>query len=227
MMQWIGPGTCGSNRTDGGIREKRMSRNVGVGFFSSGFVILSLIILSLIISGCAGPKRIKPDKSLDQENVVMQGYDYSCGASALATLMTYYFNDPVSEEELLTDILAHIPEQMIKIRKKEGMSLLDLKKAALRRGYKAYGITLKKASLSKLSFPVLVYLRTRYSRHFAILKGLKENRVFLADPARGNIRLTMDTFLKEWKEKITLILFKPGFTPAKDEHFFSKGDARR
>ena len=185
--------------------------------------MFGLIGFCFIVSGCAVSDGIRRPGSLDDTNVTLQRYDYSCGAAVLATLMTYHFNDPVSEDELLRDILAHTPEKKIKIRRKEGVSLLDLKKAALRRGYRAYGVKLKKNSFLKLSLPVLVYLETGSFRHFAALKGAKGNRVFLADPSRGNIQMATDEFMKIWKDQITLILFKPGRGFEKENRFMDIG----
>ena len=115
-----------------------------------------LLIFFFLIFGCANitttsHPAFKNFKQLKEANIIMQSFDYSCGAGALATLLTYYFNDPVTEAELLDDILKHIPEELIKNRKKDGLSLLDLKHAAQRRGYKAYGVKLKNTSL--LNFP--------------------------------------------------------------------------
>ncbi|MBW1649845.1 MAG: hypothetical protein JRJ44_04050 [Deltaproteobacteria bacterium] len=133
----------------------------------------------------------------------------------MATLLTYYFNNPVSEAELLDDILKHIPTELIKSRKKDGLSLFDLKQAAERKGYKAYGVKLKNSSLLKLSVPILIYLETEDYKHFAILKGIKEDRFFLADPRRGNIRISADRFIKEWKGKLALVLYKKNYKPQK------------
>ena len=111
---------------------------------------LIILMLSLLVFGCAKRQAAKPFqnwKELKEQNIVMQGFDYSCGTGALATLLTYYFNDPVSEKDLLTDILANIPKDLIENRKKDGLSLLDLKQAAQRRGYQVLGARLKYSSL--------------------------------------------------------------------------------
>ena len=34
---------------------------------------------------------------IQRQNVIMQGLDYSCGTAALATVMNYYFGDPIKE----------------------------------------------------------------------------------------------------------------------------------
>ena len=73
------------------------------------------LLIAFFVCGCAGnilPKPFKNWKQLKEKNVVMQGFDYSCGTGALSTLLTYYFNDPVSEIELIKDILNHLPEEV-------------------------------------------------------------------------------------------------------------------
>ena len=57
---------------------------------------------------------------------------------------------------------------------------------------------------------MIVFLKTKDYRHFAVLRGVKEDHVFLADPSRGNIRLSVQAFRKEWKGE-TFILGKAGF----------------
>src|SRR5262245_24922857 len=66
-------------------------------------------------------------RSLRDAAVVKQQYDYSCGAAALATLLTYGLGDPVDEQPLLTDLLQLISEEDQSTVKRQGLSLLDLK----------------------------------------------------------------------------------------------------
>lgn len=85
------------------------------------------------------------------------------------------------------------------------MSLLDLKQCALRRGYTVAAVRLSYRNLPELKGPVLVYLERDHYRHFAVLKGVHRDRVYLADPSRGNVRLSVERFAKEWPG-IALIL---------------------
>jgi uncharacterized protein len=149
-------------------------------------------------------------KTAMERNIVMQRYDYSCGAAAMATLMNHYFGDSVDERDILRDILAKLNTVDSADRKEEGLSLLDLQQFAARRGYQAVGVRLTPEALPQLKGPILVYLETPEYRHFAILRGVREDRVFLADPARGNVRQPMDRFVLEWPG-IALVLGKPGF----------------
>jgi predicted double-glycine peptidase len=187
------------------------------------------MLLSLALGGCAvqpmrlpadtmpiraggirGQKTIHSWKELRDRNVILQGYDYSCGAGALATLMRYYFGDNVSEEGILLSILSPMTQEEVEDREQNGLSLLDLKLCAERMGYQATGVKLSYASLPKLKGPVLVHLEREDYRHFAILKGVRGDRIFLADPSRGNLRISVDRFAKEWSG-IALVLGKQGF----------------
>ena len=155
-------------------------------------------------------KYLKTWKDLREQNVVMQKLDYSCGAAAMATLMHYYFQDKITEKEILENITQSLNEADMDQRKQEGFSLFDLKQFAERRGYQAAGVKLKISALPKLRGPVLVFLDLKDYKHFAILRGVKGDRVFLADPSRGNIRMSLNAFAEEWNG-ITLVLGKKGF----------------
>jgi uncharacterized protein len=149
-------------------------------------------------------------KELRDRNVVIQQFDYSCGAGALATLMRYYFGDGVSEETILLSILGPMNREEVQDRERNGLSLLDLKLCAERMGYQAVGVKLNYASLPKLKGPVLIHLEREDYRHFAVLKGVRGDRAYLADPSRGNIRMSMHRFAKEWTG-VALVLGKQGF----------------
>lgn len=157
-----------------------------------------------------GVSPIRSWKELRDQNVVLQKFDYSCGAGALATLMRYYFGDDVSEEAILVGILGPMSEQEVRDREEKGLSLLDLKNYAERKGYQAVGVRLNYASLPKLTGPVLIHLEREGYRHFAVLKGVRGDRIYMADPSLGNVRLSVDRFAKEWSG-IALVLGKKGF----------------
>ena len=143
-------------------------------------------------------KSVKTWEELLKQNVVMQRFDYSCGAASLATLMNYYFQDTVTEGEIIKDILSQLPEEQGKNRQEIGLSLLDLKLYAQRKGYQAVGVKLKFTALKKLKGPILVYLEKDGYRHFTIFRGAVEDRIFLADPSLGNYRLPVYDFLTQW-----------------------------
>ena len=149
-------------------------------------------------------------KSLRDQNVVIQKYDYSCGAGALATLLRYYFGDHVGEEEILLKILAPMTREEVLDREKNGLSLLDLKHCAERLGYQAVGVKLDWANLKQLKGPILIHMESQGYKHFAVLKGIRGDRIYLADPSRGNVRMSVFRFAREWSG-FALVLGKKGF----------------
>lgn len=142
-------------------------------------------------------------------HVVKQREDYSCGAAALATLLTYYYGEHTSERELLTRLEAGLTEAERQSKTKRGFSLLDLKRVAQERGYQAAGFRLTPSQLAQLAAPVIVFVEPLGYKHFAVVKGVDRGRVFLADPSRGNLRMGMGQFLNEWSG-IVFVLGKPG-----------------
>jgi len=137
-------------------------------------------------------------KALRDQNVVKQRFDYSCGAAALATLLRYGYGDTVSEVDILKDLFALLTEDEKAVSRKQGFSLLDLKHVAEARGYKAQGFRLAPGDLPKLGGPVIVFIEPRGYKHFAVLRGSRGDRVYLADPSRGNIRQPAYRFLDDW-----------------------------
>lgn len=160
-------------------------------------------------SGLQFKKPVKTWQEIVQRNTVIQALDYSCGAASLATLMRYYFQDDVDEKTVLTTLIEILGVDTIKRGRPKGFSLLDLKKAAEHLGYQAVGVKLKISALSKLPSPVLVHLKLSNIEHFAVLRGIRGDRVFLADPARGNLRIPFAKFVQEWSGA-TLVLAHKG-----------------
>ena len=137
-------------------------------------------------------------KDLRDKNLVKQRFDYSCGAAALATIMKYGFGDQVTEREIVAELFDLLPEDEEGLRRKEGFSLLDLQGVARARGYKAQGFRLAPEDLGKLGGPVIVFIEPRGYKHFAVLRGVRGDRVHLADPSAGNIRMPAHRFLDTW-----------------------------
>jgi hypothetical protein len=148
-------------------------------------------------------------KELRDRYVVRQALDYSCGAAALATLMRYYFDEPVSEAQILKLLVSGLNAEELRLKQRRGFSLLDLKNAAEALGYRAAGFRLTSDDLAKLATPVIVFIEPFEYKHFAVYRGVSAGRIFLADPARGNVRMTIERFLTEWTG-IVFVLGKPG-----------------
>ncbi len=160
-------------------------------------------------------KDLKPWVELRDKNTVIQAWDYSCGTGALATLLRYYYGDDVTEQQLLEDIFEHLTDEEAKDRILEGMLMSDLQHVAERRGYEAQIGGLEMDKLPLLHKPIIVWVIRDGYKHFAVLRGIREDRVYLADPSAGNVRMSVDDFRKEYQER-ALILRKKGFAPLHD-----------
>jgi uncharacterized protein len=77
-----------------------------------------------------GRRPVRSLLEIRREGVMIQNWDLSCGAAALATLLRYQFGEPVTEKEIARGLMrrgeyVEHPE-LLQIR--EGFSLLDLKR---------------------------------------------------------------------------------------------------
>ena len=140
-------------------------------------------------------------RDLRDQNLVRQQFDYSCGAAALATILRYGFGDDVEERDILLQLFDLQTEEETNESIREGFSLLDLQTVAQARGYRAEGFRIAPEDLNALSGPVIVYIEPRDYRHFAVLRGISGDRVFLADPSLGNVRIPFHAFLDSWLQE--------------------------
>ena len=137
-------------------------------------------------------------KDLRDQNLVKQRFDFSCGAAALATLMRYGFGERITERDILAQLFGLLSDSEKPTVRATGFSLLHLQRVAQARGYNAEGFRLTPEQLSMLGGPVLVFIEPRGYKHFAVLRGVRGDRVYLADPSRGNIRMPAYAFLNDW-----------------------------
>lgn len=161
-------------------------------------------------------RNIKTWQDMKWKSITRQKFDYSCGAGALSTLIEYYFKDPAPESMILNDIFQRLFGDEIDERKKIGLSMMDLKIQAESMGYIAVGVKLTPEVIVDLPGPVIVLLKGNRVNHFVVLKGVRGGKVYIADPRRGNIRLSMFDFIPQWDNGLTLILGKEGVGLPKD-----------
>lgn len=176
---------------------------------SAIFILLSSpsFAASFTVNGITLKKEIKPLREIKRANVVNQSLDFSCGTAGLSTLFNFYLGDNISEAEIIEALLKIIPLE--KVKERRGFSLLDLKLYAQQRGYNAVGYKMDIDFLRELNKPVLVPIKFKNYRHFVIVRGVVADRVFIADPAAGNVSMKIDKFLRIWTEGIGLVIEKP------------------
>lgn len=154
-------------------------------------------------------------------NVIIQSWDLSCGAAALATLLRYEWGDPVTEKKVAQGLMARKEyiQQPNLVQIREGFSLLDLKRYVEAHGFKGEG-------LGQLDFddlvekaPIMVPVDALGYNHFVIFRGVMNDRVLLADPAWGNRTMTTDKFKRMWLDygkrmgHVGFVVERPGVAP--------------
>ncbi len=125
-------------------------------------------------------------------NVVKQNKDYSCGVSSLATILTYFYKTPVTEEQLLKNIA--------KTKEKDEImaNFQDLKRVSQIYGFSIETEFTDYDSLKNLKIPAIIYLNYKRNDHFTVIRAIDENNVYLADSSWGNRVLTRQQFEKMW-----------------------------
>jgi predicted double-glycine peptidase len=171
----------------------------------------------LELAGTRVTRRVRSFKEIRQQGVVLQALDYSCGAAALATMVTYFFQKPTKEEEVIATILVsgQTPQEGLrKYFRRKGFTLLDLKRAAEAKGYRGSGyrgMTLDDLveTLRDERSPILVAIKPFGYYHFVVVRGIQGDRVFLADPAVGNTTMKLAVFESVWVEGIGFVVTRP------------------
>jgi predicted double-glycine peptidase len=170
-------------------------------------LLARLVAIAAITAGAPTFARaVEPVKSLlemRRENVVVQEWELSCGAAALATVLNYQHGDQISERQIAERLIQR--QKYLKnpelLREQQGFSLLDLKRFAEQRGYRGVGFGgLAFQDLLDLA-PVIVPVRLNGYDHFVVFRGMQNGRVLLADPAWGNRTMPIERFEGAWVER--------------------------
>ncbi|TWU40644.1 C39 family peptidase [Novipirellula artificiosorum] len=157
-------------------------------------------------------KPVESWKERKTRHVVMQQRDYSCGAAALATLIRFYWGHRVNESMVLTVIEGMLTNEQLQERAKEGLTIADVKDAAVKMGYQATVGQVSFAKLAESKVPVIMVVNLGGTNHFVVCRGVFGDCVFLADPIRGNIRISSSYLQKIWIKNAILVVAPEGET---------------
>ncbi len=141
-------------------------------------------------------------KDIPFRTVVRQQYDYSCGSAALATLLHYHYNMPVTEAEVFKAMYAKGDQAKIR---KVGFSLLDIKDYLASRGFQADGYKMTFEQLVKINRPAIAVVTAGAYRHFVVVKGARNGKVLIGDPAGGLRTYSNAEFSQIWNGVIFAI----------------------
>ncbi|MQA23568.1 C39 family peptidase [Rugamonas rivuli] len=150
-------------------------------------------------------------------STVRQQFDFSCGSAAVATLLSYHYDTPVSERQVFDAMYAQGDQQKIQ---REGFSLLDMKRYLAGLGFIADGYQQPLHKLAEARFPAIVRIRENGYEHFVVIKGVDEGRVLLGDPAGGTRAMRRADFEAVWQDQLLFLIHnwrgQPHFNLAAD-----------
>lgn len=150
---------------------------------------------------------IRPYSEFKFENIVHQAYDYSCGSAALVTVINHYLGIPVTEQQAMEGMLEH--GERDKIIERRGFSLLDMKRYVASLGASGAGYRGEVSDLAKLTQPAIVPIDYAGFKHFVVFRGMRDGRVFIADPSAGHIVFSVEQFAKLWDRNTLFLLNLP------------------
>jgi uncharacterized protein len=184
------------------MRGPRFSHRAGL---AAVFCVAAMFSMAADARGQAPHVRSLTD--FRYAGVIRQQWDLSCGAAAIATILTYQLGHPVSEREVALAMLHRTSPKLVRARL--GFSLFDLKVYAATLGFGAAGFG--KMTLDDLDAiaPAIVPVRMHGFRHFVVYRGRRGDHVLLADPSFGNRTMPEWSFRAVWAEGIGFRVFDP------------------
>jgi predicted double-glycine peptidase len=176
------------------------------------FAVLGAVLLTpapplhaVEIAGIGGAYSIPVSsiKETRSKTTIIQQTDFSCGSAAVATLLSHQYGFPVTEQVVFEEMYANGEQQKIR---KEGFSLLDMKLFLERHGFQADGFEQPLDTLKEAKLPAIVLIKDRGYNHFVVIKGLRDDRVLIGDPARGTRAITRTAFNSMWNSRLLFVI---------------------
>jgi predicted double-glycine peptidase len=135
-----------------------------------------------------------------RQNLVLQQFDLSCGAAALATVLRYQHGESLSERDVAIGLISrdiYIADPNV-LRNRRGFSLLDMNRYTRSLGYD--GEALGRMAYNDLLdlAPAIVPVRLNGYNHFVVFRGALGDTVLLGDPAFGNRTMSRLRFSEAW-----------------------------
>jgi len=130
---------------------------------------------------------------------VVRQYDrVDCGPACLLAVLRYHGGDA-----------GLAPVRALSGTDASGTSLLGLCEAAQALGFEAHGATGDYAALREVTLPCIAHVVVEGGAHYIVVYEAGENHLWVADPARGLVRISLVEFERIWVQRAVLLL-KPG-----------------
>lgn len=159
------------------------------------------------IGGVAYSVKVTSLKEMRQRaafrSTIRQREDFSCGSAAIATLLTFHYQQPVSERAVLEAMYAKGDQAKIR---REGFSLLDMKLYLENRGYRADGFKVSLDKLIETKTPAIALVRNQGFNHFVVIKGIHDDKMLIGDPVLGTRIVQRKEFEEKWLNGLVFVI---------------------
>lgn len=172
--------------------------------------------------------QVRPAVESQFRGIVRQAYDYSCGSAALTTLLNGRVGTQLTEQQTMEGLLRF--GEYERIIERRSFSLLDMKRFVAALGLQSGGYRGEFSDLIKQEQPAIVPISYAGFKHFVVFKAYKDGRVYVADPALGNISFDEQRFKEIWENNTLFLVTVPDemqkdFLALKDEDLRHVEDA--
>ncbi|WP_045420934.1 C39 family peptidase [Vibrio jasicida] len=145
---------------------------------------------------------VKSYKEIVFGDVFRQQYDFSCGSAALASLLTYHYQTPSSEQDIFKSMYDKGDKKKIK---EKGFSLLDMKVYLDSIGLNSDGFQVGLEKIRNVGVPGITLVNFDGYMHFVVIRGMNADSVILGDPSRGTMIMKYEEFQKYYQGIVLLI----------------------
>lgn len=136
------------------------------------------------------------------KTVIRQQHDFSCGSAAVATLLTFHYGRPTSEEEAFRSMYENGDRETIQ---RQGFSLADMQGFLATTGLRSDGFRVGLDKIAEVGIPAVTLIETKGYNHFVVIKGIEGSEVLVGDPALGLKTIPRAQFEQMWKGVIFVV----------------------
>ena len=138
---------------------------------------------------------VRSMQELKFTETVRQGFDFSCGSAAQATLLTYHYDREISEFLVFKSMWENGNHEKIE---KDGFSMLDMKRFLASEGLSADGFSVDPSKIGEIGVAGIALLSETDSPHFVVIIGEQDGELLISDPARGIWNMSTEELGELW-----------------------------